>query len=77
MEQLELTFEQALERVEEIVKQLERGDAPLDKALALFEESAKLIQSCNKMLDDAEQTIVRLQRNQDGEMEEVAFDDED
>jgi exodeoxyribonuclease VII small subunit len=73
----ELSFEQAAARIDEIVKLLERGDAPLDKSLALFEEGAGLIKICGKMLDDAEQRVVRLQKGTDGEPEEVAFDDED
>ena len=70
-----LTFEQAAARIDEIVRTLEKGDAPLDKSLALFEEGAKLIKHCGKMLDDAEQTVVRLQRsNAVSEPEEIPFD---
>jgi len=58
-----LTFEQATARLDEIVKQLERGDAPLDKSLALFEEGAKLIKTCGAMLDEAEQTVLQLQKS--------------
>ena len=72
-----MTFEQSAARVDEIVKLLERGDAPLDKSLALFEEGAKLIKECGKMLDEAEQKIVRLQKGADGEPEELTFDDGD
>ena len=75
-EEQKLTFEQAFGRIEEIVRQLERGDAPLDKSLALFEEGARLIKDCSKMLDEAEQTVVRLQRGGNGTTEEVVFDDE-
>jgi len=71
-----MTFEQAVARVNEIVKLLERGDAPLDKSLALFEEGAKLIKICGKMLDEAEQTVVLLQKGADGEPEERLFNDE-
>ena len=73
-----LTFEQSAARIEEIVKMLERGDAPLDKSLALFEEGAKLIKNCGKMLDKAEQTVVRLQKNQDAEdcLEEIPFNED-
>ena len=71
-----MTFEQAVARADEIVKLLERGDAPLDKSLALFEEGAKLIKICGKMLDDAEQMVVRLQKGTDGEPEESIFHDE-
>jgi len=69
-----LTFEQAVARVDEIVTLLEKGDAQLDKSLALFEEGVKLIEICGTMLDDAEQTVVRLQKAVSGEPEEYLFD---
>ena len=72
-----MTFEQAVERIDGIVKLLERGDAPLDESLTLFEEGAKLIKMCGKMLDEAEQKIVRLQKGAGGEPEEFAFEDTD
>ena len=50
-----LDFEQSMARLEEIVGLLERGDAPLDEAMALFEEGAKLMLECTKRLDQAEQ----------------------
>ena len=71
-----LTFEQATARIDEIVRMLEKGDAPLDQSLALFEEGAKLIKECGKILDKAEQTVVRLQKGADGEPEETEFGDE-
>ena len=46
-----LDFEQSMARLEEIVGLLERGDAPLDEAMALFEEGAKLMRECTKRLD--------------------------
>jgi len=71
-----MSFEQAAARIDEIVRLLEKGDAPLEKSLALFEEGATLIKICGKMLDEAEQTVVRLQKGADGEPQEVLFDDE-
>ena len=71
-----MSFEQTTERIEEIVRLLEKGDAPLDKSLALFEEGAGLIKFCGKMLDDAEQIVTRLQKGSDGEPVETLFDDE-
>ena len=68
------TFEQSAARIDEIVRLLEKGDAPLDKSLALFEEGAKLIKACGKMLDQAEQKISRLQKGADGQPEELEFD---
>jgi len=71
----ELTFERAVARIDEIVRLLERGDAPLDESLTLFEEGAKLIKTAGKMLDEAEQTVVRLQKGEDGKPIESLFDD--
>jgi exodeoxyribonuclease VII small subunit len=67
------TFEQSLGRLEEIVELLEDGEAPLDTLLALFEEGSKLIKACNKMLDTAEQTVVRLSQDADGTVRETLF----
>ena len=72
-----MTFEESAGRIEEIVRLLERGDAPLDKSLALFEEGAKLIKNCGKMLDEAEQTVMRLQKVENSEqIMETLFDNE-
>ena len=72
----ELTFEQTAARIDEIVRLLEKGDAPLDESLALFEEGAKMIKICGKMLDEAEQTVVRLQKDSNDEPMESLFDDD-
>ena len=69
------SFEQAAARIDEIVRMLEKGDAPLDQSLALFGEGAKLIKIAGKMLDEAEQTVARLQKGADGEPEESSFGD--
>jgi len=76
MEKEKQTFEQATARIDEIVRMLERGDAPLGESLALFEEGAKLIKECSAMLDEAEQTVLRLQKTANGEPKESLFDDE-
>ena len=68
-----MSFEQSLARLEEIVKLLEKGDAPLAESLGLFEEGAGLIRSCGKLLDEAEQTVVQLRKGPDGEPEELPF----
>jgi len=71
-----ISFEQATTRIDEVVRQLEKGDTPLEKSLALFEEGVKLIEKCGSMLDDAELTVVRLQKVANGEPKETLFDDE-
>ncbi|HIU36511.1 MAG TPA: exodeoxyribonuclease VII small subunit [Candidatus Fimenecus excrementigallinarum] len=54
------TYEQAITRLEEIVKQLESGTAALDDALQLFEEGTKLAAFCSQTLDTAEQKLRTL-----------------
>lgn len=76
MEQPSVNFEQAMNRLEEIVRQLERGEAPLDQALALFEEGTGLVKTCNGLLDEAELKVVRLVKGADGTPEEIAFEPE-
>jgi len=72
----EMTFEQAVARIDEIVASLEKGDAQLDKSLTLFEEGVKLIETCGTMLDKAEQVVVRLQTAISSEQpKEYLFDD--
>jgi len=70
----QVTFEAALQRLDEIVKTLERGQAPLDQSLALFEEGTKLLGVCGKQLDEAEQKVVRLMKGPDGAPVESLFD---
>ena len=53
----ELAFEAALARLEEIVRALDGGAAPLDESLALFEEGVRLVKLCSSKLDGAEQRV--------------------
>ena len=53
----EILFEDALARLEQIVKSLENGDVPLDRSLALYEEGVKLVGICNSRLENAEKRI--------------------
>lgn len=59
-------FETAMKRIEEIVRQLEQGDAPLDQSLALFEEGTGLIKKCSAALDKAEQKVNLLVKTPEG-----------
>ena len=69
------SFEQAMGRLEEIVRLLERGDCDLDESLKLFEEGAKLARVCNEMLDKAEQKVNILLNAETGE--EAPFESEE
>ena len=73
----EMTFEEMLARLEEIVRALEKGDAPLDASLSLYTEGAELIRKCSAALDAAEQTVVRLRKGADGEPVEMPFEAEE
>lgn len=65
MEKKKLKFEQAMERLSEIVRTLEQGDTPLDDSIALFEEGMKLSKQCTEILEQAEQKVRFLQEEQD------------
>ena len=71
------SFEQSLARLDEIVRHLEKGDLPLSESLALFEEGTGLLTSCSKMLDEAEQKVVKLRKGADRQPEELPFDGEE
>lgn len=69
------SFEQSIKRLDEIVKLLEKGDAPLSESLKLFEEGTALISNCNGLLNEAEQKVVKLRKGADGEPEELPFEE--
>lgn len=52
-----LNFEQAFKRLEEIARELENSDTPLEKSFDLFEEGQKLIRTCHQLLDRAEKRL--------------------
>ena len=68
------TFEDKIARLEQIVGALEKGDAQLAESLKLFEEGTKLVGECGKLLDEAEQQVVKLTKGADGAPVESKFD---
>ena len=60
-----LTFEQSLEELESVVKQLESGELPLEKSLELFERGMQLSESCRKQLEEAESRVEIMTRRGD------------
>ena len=62
----EMSFEQALVALEEIVQQLERGDVPLDKSIDLYERGEALRAACQKRLDAAQARIEKIVAGADG-----------
>ncbi len=67
------TFEQALSSLEQIVKNLEAGDLPLEEALKKFEEGVKLSKLCSSKLDETEKKITILMRDNNGKVIEKPF----
>jgi len=59
------TFETGLQELELIVKEMESGDLPLERALELFEKGMRLSESCRKQLEEAETRIEMLVRKGD------------
>ncbi len=72
-----LSFEESMQRLEEIVRLLERGDVTLEESLALFEEGSGLIAQCSKLLDRAEQKVIKLKKGSDGTPMELPIDAEE
>ena len=70
------SVEASMQRLEEIVRTMERGELPLDQSLKLFEEGTGLVRSCGAMLDAAELKIVKLMKGPDGEPVELEMKDE-
>lgn len=61
-----LPFEEAMEKLESVVEQLESGDVPLEKAIQLFEQGMKLSQICGAKLERLEQQVeILVQENGD------------
>lgn len=72
-----LSYEEAMQRLEEIVGTLEAGKAPLAQSMALFEEGTRLSADLTKMLDEAEQKVTLMLRGDGEEPQEVPFDPEE
>lgn len=73
-EKVELSFEENLEKLEEIVKKLEAGDVPLDEAIGAFNEAMILAKNCDQKLKNAEEAICKLV-NKDGEVSEFKIEE--
>ena len=72
-EQPELNFEEAMARLEQIVRALEGGNVPLDESLTLYEEGVKLVKLCSSRLENAEKRIKILVDGGNGTLIEQDF----
>lgn len=60
------TFEENLMRLEQIVRTMERGEAPLEESLKLFQEGTELVRACGKLLDEAQLQVKKVMTAADG-----------
>ncbi len=67
-------FEEAMERLEDIVQSLESSDLSLQDSLEIFEEGVKLISFCSKKLEEAEQKVTMLVKESDGKYTDQSFE---
>ena len=76
MNQENKTFEQSMQRLEQIVRAMERGDVPLEESLKLFQEGTELVRNCGKLLDDAQLQVQKVMTAADGSPVREDFADE-
>lgn len=70
------SFEENMQRLEQIVRAMERGDVPLEESLKLFLEGTELVECCTKRLDEAELQVKKILPGANGEPVEEVFVDE-
>ena len=76
MNEQNASFEANMQRLEQIVRTLERGDVALEDSMKLFQEGTELVRRCGKLLDDAQLQVKKILVSQDGSPVEGAFEDE-
>lgn len=73
MSQKKHTFEENMQRLEQIVRAMERGDVALEESLKLFQEGTALVEACGKLLDEAELQVKKIATASDGSPVEEEF----
>jgi len=66
--QADVSFEDAVKKLESIVEEMESDELPLDKLLVRYEEGAKLVKACEEKLQSAETRITQLEETLEGEL---------
>ncbi|SEB12937.1 exodeoxyribonuclease VII small subunit [Thalassobacillus cyri] len=72
----ELSFEEAIEQLENLVEKLEEGDVPLEKAINYYQEGMKLSKTCSEKLNRVEQQMQQI-LNEHGEFEPFSVQEEE
>ncbi len=70
MTKKEKTFEESMSRLEEIVRELEQNDAPLEETIQMFEEGLKLVGDCDAKLKQYEKRINDILQKEGGDRDE-------
>lgn len=73
MNQQNVSFENKMARLEQIVRAMERGDVPLEESLKLFQEGTELVRSCTELLDNAQLQVKKILAGADGTPTEEEF----
>ena len=73
MEKQNKSFESNMQRLEQIVRSMERGDVALEESLKLFQEGTELVRSCNELLDNAQLQVKMIMTAADGSPREEDF----
>ena len=73
MEKQSKSFENNMQRLEQIVRAMERGDVALEESLKLFQEGTELVRSCNELLDNAQLQVKMIMTAPDGSPVEEDF----
>ena len=76
MNQKNASFESNMQRLEQIVRAMERGDVALEESLKLFQEGTELVRSCNRLLDEAQLQVKKIMTAPDGSPVEEEFQHE-
>ena len=66
MKKENLSFEESMQRLEQIIRAMERGEVPLEESLKLFQEGTQLVASCEKLLDNAQLQVKMVLTAPDG-----------
>ena len=74
MSQQTKNFEESMQRLEQIVRAMERGDVALEESLKLFQEGTELVRSCEKLLSEARLQVKKILTAADGSPVEEEFE---
>lgn len=66
MKKENMTFEESMQRLEQIIRAMERGEVPLEESLKLFQEGTQLVASCEKLLENAQLQVKMVLTAPDG-----------